>query len=165
MDEPQATQPTNDDFQALHEFFSARRGDGEFFRRLHKLCDRLRNLHELERGADEAQGRLEMLRGRVREAEATLQELHGQVGGARNAAAVKKTIGEAEAEARTIVDRAKQEAAAILEAAGREARQRETHLTARIAAKQAEHDTLHKGIGEAKAAVKGSIPASERLRR
>src|SRR5438874_2387826 len=100
MDEPQATQPTNDDFQALHEFFSARRGDGE-----------------------------------------------------------------SEAEARTIVDRAKQEAAAILEAAGREARQRETHLTARIAAKQAEHDTLHKGIGEAKAAVKGSIPASERLRR
>jgi len=45
------------------------------------------------------QGRLEMFRGRVREAEATLQELHGQVGGARNAAAVKKTIGEAEAEA------------------------------------------------------------------
>jgi len=69
------------------------------FRRLHKLCDRLRNVAALEQAGDEAQGRLEMFRGRVREAEATLQELHGQVGGARNAAAVKKTIGEAEAEA------------------------------------------------------------------
>src|SRR5437870_1442938 len=106
-----------------------------------------------------------MLRGRVREAEATLQELHDQVGGARNAAAVTKTIGEAEAEARTIVDRAKQEAAAILEAAGREARQREAHLTARIEAKEAEHNALHRGIADAKATIKGSIPASERFRR
>ena len=120
---------------------------------------------ELERGADEAQGRLEMLRGRVREAEATLQDLHGQVGGARNAAAVKKTIGEAEAEARTIVDRAKQEAAAILEAAGKEARQREAHLNASITSKQATHDALHKGIQEANAMVKTSVGASERLRR
>ena len=162
MDEP--TPATNDDLGELLQFFNSRR-DSELARRLYLLADRLRDVAALEQAGEDAQGRLQMFRGRVREAEATLQELHDQVGGARNAAAVTKTIGEAEAEARTIIDRAKQEAAAILEAAGKEARQREAHLNTRIAVKQAEHDELHQGIADAKGAIKGSIPASERLRR
>ena len=128
MDEPQATQPTNDDFQLLYEFVTARRGDSELFQRVHRLCDRVRNIANLEQAGADAKGRLEITQGKLREAAAELAEVHGQVHQTRLRVMLVQTIDEAHARAADIIRDAEQKAAALLEAAGREVRQREAHL-------------------------------------
>jgi len=164
MDEPQATPATNDDFQLLTEFLNARRGDGESFQRMRQLCDRVRNVVALEQAGVEARGELESVKSQVRQTKAQLEELHGLVGGAKTAAAVKTTIDEAESRARQLVAHAVQKADEILDTAARDARQIQAAAQARIEAARGEHDTLRQGIADAKGAIKTSIPASERVR-
>src|SRR5438093_7025162 len=146
MDEAPATPATNDDFQLLYEFVTARRGDSELFRRVHSLCDRARNIANLEQAGADAKGRLEITQGKLREASAELAEVQGHVHETRLRVEIVQTIDGSHARAGEIVAEAEQRARGILEAAGRDARQVEAALHTRIAAKQVEHDMLHEAV-------------------